>query len=127
MWEGHTILPPPILRRCYVLFVVNMGWVIFRTDTLKNAILYIRNMFGSIQGTTGYTLLSYLDRWTALIFVGGLFCATALPIKISNALYAKFNEKIITVIRYLLLILIFVASIFRIVAGTYNPFIYFRF
>ena len=111
----------------YTLFIVNIGWVLFRAGTLNNAVLYLRSMFMINQRITGYTLLSYLDRWTMFIFVCGIFFASSLPKRGCKILYSKLNRKAITVFRYLFLICIFCFSILRIVSGTYNPFIYFQF
>ena len=137
IWNGIFIILERVIKNkgifhkkiglCYTLFVVNIGWVLFRADTLKNAVVYIQSMFGNVQRITDYTLLSYLDRWTVSMLVCGIFFATPLPMEMGNVLKMKLNEKAITVIKYFFLILIFCFSILRIVAGTYNPFIYFQF
>ncbi len=116
-----------ILGVCYTLFVVNMGWVLFRAETINDAILYIQNMFGKVQTTTGYTLASYLDNWTIFILILGLIFASSIPSRVRDLLVQKVDSKIDLIFKYTFLIAIFYIVIIRIVAGTYNPFIYFQF
>ncbi|MGN0438463.1 MAG: MBOAT family O-acyltransferase [Lachnospiraceae bacterium] len=47
------------LGHIYVFLVVNLGFVLFRADSIANGLLYIQNMFGKMPSIeTGYTLAS---------------------------------------------------------------------
>lgn len=75
------------INKIYTLLVVNFGWVLFRADTLQDAAMYIRNMFGYLPKDKfiGLSLGWYLDRWTILLLLVGIFFATSLPKKLYEA------------------------------------------
>ena len=57
----------------------------------------------------------------------GIIFASSLPSKVATMIKKNAPEPVETIVRYILLILVFYIAIMRIVAGTYNPFIYFQF
>lgn len=111
----------------YTLFVVNTGWVLFRAPSLKDAAVYLLNMFGITNGGSGFTVASYLDGWSAFVLVLGLLFSSSLPSRIGGYMEKTVNQTAITVIRSAVLLFLMAFCIMRIVAGTYNPFIYFQF
>ena len=116
------------ISKIYTLFIVNIGWVIFRAPHTSDAFNYIATMFGVIRPeSVGYTVLWYLDRWTTTIMVIGVLFASAVPMRIKEIIKAKISKDILCVIKYILLLVLFYLSLLRIVSGTYNPFIYFQF
>ena len=116
------------ISKIYTLFIVNIGWVIFRAPHTSDAFNYIATMFGVIRPeSVGYTVLWYLDRWTITIMVIGVLFASAVPMRIKEIIKAKISKDILCVIKYILLLVLFYLSLLRIVSGTYNPFIYFQF
>lgn len=117
------------INKIYTLLVVNFGWVLFRADTLQDAAMYIRNMFGYLPKDKfiGLSLGWYLDRWTILLLLVGIFFATSLPKKLYEAAKKLTGGTVFQYVYNGLLIVILFISITRIVSGTYNPFIYFQF
>ena len=113
----------------YTLLVVSVGWVIFRAPSMKDAVVYLGVMSGLYrsEGWLAYSLLWYLDKWTVFVAVMAVFFATSLPQKLSGVLRARVPEAPMRVVRYILLLGLLYLSMLRIVSGTYNPFIYFRF
>lgn len=117
-----------VIGKIYTLFVINLGWIIFRAPHTKDALLYIATMFGVIvPDKPGFTLFWYLDRWTITVMVIGIVFASSFPTKILGILKDNLPNKFFIVAKYTLLILVFYLAILRIVSGTYNPFIYFQF
>lgn len=111
----------------YTLFVVNIGWVLFRAPTLQTARQYLNCMFGSfVPLTPGFDLWWYLDRWTVTIMVLGIIFASDIPGRVIRLIFQR-DRTWKLCLKYFTLLFLFVLSIFRIVAGTYNPFIYFQF
>lgn len=110
----------------YTLFVVNLGWVLFRAETLSDAVAYITNMFGNGL-VSGFTLTYYLSRWTMIVGILGILFASSIPSKIGVYMSNRLDPIIYNMIKYIMTILIFHFSILRVVSGTYNPFIYFQF
>jgi alginate O-acetyltransferase complex protein AlgI len=60
-------LPAP-LRHAYLLLVVVVGWVIFRTESLPRAGIFLATMLG-VSGLDAYTAGRYLTTpiWLALV------------------------------------------------------------
>ncbi len=121
-----------IMKHVYTLLVVLMGWVFFRADTLTQAIWYIKTMFGRALGPEpGFSVMWYLDGWTAAMLMAGLMFSTGLPEKASEIIKAKLEAAsagdLYEIGRDILLVILLLMSSMRIVSGTYNPFIYFQF
>ena len=116
------------INHIYTLFVVVIGWVFFRANGLKHAIKYILTMFGiSCSQKPGYNVGWYLDNYTISILIIALILSSNIPTIIVKKINAKFNNKILYVLKNIFLILIFIITILRIVSNSYNPFIYFQF
>ena len=129
LWHGMFMLIERAFRKpkgiivghVYTLFVVLIGWVFFRAGSLSEGMWYLKTMFGRALGNTpGYSVMWYLDGWTAFVLVVGIVT--------SFGLHKAIVEKIESVyIRDIALIFLLLLSVMRIVSGTYNPFIYFQF
>ena len=116
-----------ILGHLYTLLAVNFGWVLFRAPTLQAAWLYLKSMFGLyIPITPGFDTWWYLDRWTVTMIALGIIFATDFPRRFFYLIFPQKKPSVLC-LKYTLLLFLFALSTFRIVAGTYNPFIYFQF
>ena len=114
-----------LMQRFYCLFVVLVGWVIFRADSLSYAGKYLLNMLGGLKLNPDNFIYSnsyYVDKFEILIFVVAILCS--LPL-FEKMIYVKNNFAKIF-INLWMLILFFLSTV-MIAANTYNPFIYFRF
>jgi hypothetical protein len=112
----------------FTLIIVNFGWVLFRADGLRIAKDFILRMFGIGQDSfVGFTLFWYLDKWTLLMLVLGIFFASSIPAKIAGSLKAIIPSSNLMILKYISLLVLFAFCIIRVVSGTYNPFIYFQF
>ncbi len=117
-----------VLSRVYTLLVVNFGWVLFRAPHTRDALLFVRSMFGMVDGgKIGFTLLWYLDKWSILMMALGILFSTGIPKRSIHFIKGKMNENIYSVLKYGFLLAVFCFSVMRVVSGTYNPFIYFQF
>ena len=108
---------------CILIFVI--GWVLFRADNLHYALQYIANMFGLIRiDNTKIThhILYYFDTTEIIIFAVAILCSTPIFKNMVNI-----KNKYLKAFVNLWLLLLFIISSASIAAGTYNPFIYFRF
>lgn len=117
-----------ILQHIYAIFVILIGWVLFRSPSLKLAIKYLLTMIGiGTADKPGFNLSWYANKWTVFILIVGIIFSTNLPTILKNKCKEKFNEKVYLILKYIMIIALLYFSIFRIVSGTYNPFIYFQF
>lgn len=111
-------------KNLYTMFFVMMGWVLFRSDSLSAALVYIRSMFGfGCKGFMDAYVIQYFKQYI-LYFIMGIFCC--FPIFKNHDRIFKKN------ISYNLLYVICMCgimylSIIFIFSNAYNPFIYFNF
>ena len=110
------------LQHCYCIFLFVLGWVIFRADSMKYAWDYIMNMFGLLHTNSMYTLAYYVDTIEVITFIAAILCAVPLFKNMLNV-----QNKVAKAFINLWLLVLFFLSTVSIAAGTYNPFIYFRF
>lgn len=118
------------IQHIYTLLVILIGWVFFRVESINDAFYYTKRLF--FDGSVESNWITYFDTKFTIIFIIGIISSTSFIPFIKNLFYkhlAKFiSVNLILRTVYLLSIssLLIISSIY-LVAGTYNPFIYFRF
>lgn len=117
---------PTFLKHFYVLFITLISFIIFSTDTPKEALTTITNLFVSnsfINTGTIYYLKSYL-----LILVIALIGSTPLIKNTLNKLkeHPQMN-KIINILEPICLLILLIICTSYLIDSSYNPFLYFRF
>lgn len=114
-----------LVMHAYTMFVVIIGWVLFYNTNLTKGLGFIKNMLFMIPDNEidmVYTIHYYIDTKEVLAFLAAFLCSMPL---FQNILYVK--GKIAKIGVNILLLFIYFMSVAAIAAGTYNPFIYFRF
>lgn len=111
---------PKIISHFYCLFIVLIGWVIFRSHTILDAKHFIINLFNFKKPVNIELLYYYLNKESIIAICFGILFS--LPI-------SKYFKKSKTLYKFkpFVLILLLIICSFYVAAGTYNPFIYFRF
>ena len=120
---------PGIISHIYTLFVVLVGWVLFRAEGLHNLLNYLKAMFVPYATTTSYTeLMIYLESYWMYIVVGIILSMPIFP-KLKKWIFeSKYKSSVVVNIGYYgFVIVILVLGIIFLSQATYNPFIYFRF
>lgn len=109
--------PLKILNWVYTMFFVMTGWVFFRSDSLVVAKRYLEQLFS--PGTSQYSVLSYLSMQVLLALFLGLLGAGFMQrvLKKTTKIFDSFALQMV----------VLAASMLSVIAGTYNPFIYFQF
>lgn len=118
------------IRYVYMLLVVVVGWVFFRANDFGGAIDMLERMFFINVDTTNvvYYASSFNSiRYIVVGCIAVLFCFPVfLPVRNRIKIVTeKYNFLIIPY--YLLMFCLLFCVIAMLSAGTYNPFIYFRF
>jgi alginate O-acetyltransferase complex protein AlgI len=115
-----------ILGKCSYITtaaIVMINWVIFRADSLSDAVSYIGNMFGiGAVGFIGYDFVPLLGS-AVIVLLSAIIGTTPLVKKFFEWLALKD----IKWIESIWIVVIFVISLIHAVASTYSPFIYFNF
>ncbi len=126
------------LRWLYMFMALIPGYVMFRAETVGYAFPYLGAMYGFAQGTgAGHSINFYVQLDTILAmafgFIGGAPILPYIDRKIRGA-FEKYRgrgvlimERMYPAVQILLLVVILGLSILKLSAGSYNPFIYFRF
>ncbi len=107
----------------YTMFVVNLAWVVFRSESLSAAAAYIGTMFG--VGTDRFadaSVAAYLSGTKSVLIVA-LFAATP----VYRICIAKLRQRGFGWMESLWLLAVFLCSVLAVISSTYNPFIYFNF
>ena len=126
---------PKVLRHVYTLLTVTLGFVLFRADTIGEALIFIGKMFSgtdfspaamsfAIQALTPYFIFMLLMA----IFCCGPFDKLAQQVRMleEKEVLSK-KEALVQNASFVLCCLLLVWCIIRLAGGSYNPFIYFRF
>jgi alginate O-acetyltransferase complex protein AlgI len=130
-----------VLQRCgsivghaYTMLVVLIGWVLFRSPDLTAAGHYLSGMFGQAVGDSvieAHFLFYHAGLDTVLMLIAAVLFSTPfypwLMGRLMNPAQSGLMHPFVRVAWYSLLIAAVLVSSSYIAAGTYNPFIYFRF
>lgn len=112
-----------VLRIIRTLILVGIGDILFRADTLTEAIRYYGILLGQGAAAEDQYAGFYLWNFKFLFLIGII---GSFPV-IGALKKSKRNQNVITVLETVFLICILLISISYLVRGTYNPFVYFNF
>ena len=116
---------PAVLRHIITLFLIMLGWTIFRVEDVSKLGLFLGSMF-SFSGTSlGAWLLEHTDNMysVALIIPAIVAC-----FPISRSIWARVSAlRCATAIKVAAAVAALYLSMCLLLGSTYNPFIYFRF
>lgn len=116
-----------LIRRLYILFFVQMGWVVFRAANLGQAVAYIKtmlNMGAEIPMIDYYAIRYFGEHRTFFLFA--FICSVPVGKWIAKVLKNR-STAIVQIGYAMVYMVLFFLAVSYIVKGTYNPFIYFNF
>lgn len=115
---------PRFWGHLYTMLFVMIGWVIFRSSGMGNALTYIKAMFGiGAKGAVDSAVGAYLVQNGIYYVLALIGCIPVLP-----KLEEKYRENKVWQIGYTFAVLLaFLVSVSFIMNQAYNPFIYFNF
>lgn len=116
---------PESIQHIYLMLIVIFGWVLFSQPDLKSAIEYMKIMIGVgeyplINGYTKFYISQYYIELTIAIIASVPILKYIKNISINI-------EKLITIVKPLVLVSLFCLTVIYLVNSTFNPFIYFNF
>lgn len=114
-----------ILLSIYTLFFVIMGWVVFRAESLPDAVNYIQTMFGFGASSFADPLFLQCLKQLSVWLVIGILLSTPIVPYLKKKLPQ--NNIVLDILYCIFMVVIFIVATSSIVSSSYNPFIYFNF
>lgn len=126
-WLRFSVSLPKWINIIYTYSLVLIAWVFFRSDTLPDAVSYLKKMF--FLSDSSSTLFSPNLTNAGLFFMILALLICFIP---ATRLFNKFSPKVATIIHHekckmALILLLLIISMVRCISSTYSPFIYFKF
>lgn len=120
---------PVLLQHVYSIFFIMLGWNVFVFDDIWEGIRFLKSLFGVygqglLNGETIYLLYNH-----AVLLLLCIIGSTQFPQRVGRWFIKKLDGKeiIVSVVKNLFYIAIFLLSVAWLVDTTFNPFLYFRF
>ncbi|MCX6234662.1 MAG: MBOAT family protein [Bacteroidetes bacterium] len=108
-------------------FIILIGWVFFRANTLDHAWMYLKTMFNFNFSNTG---MSFDARfWTMMVFavIFAFWAAFSKIEKWQEIIFGKIQKNSTIITMVVASFILFIISLSAITSTGFNPFIYFRF
>ncbi|MDE5574970.1 MAG: hypothetical protein K2I87_04575 [Bacteroidales bacterium] len=122
---------PKILRWLYTMLVVNIGWIAFKTPTLDMFKTYIKHLLGMIPVVEPNFIWSYylLNQRIVILILFVMVCLCIFQNERVQECLRKWDKRSVgfSIVKYVLLTILFVLSVCAVTANKYQPFIYFQF
>lgn len=121
------------LANVYALLAVMGGWVLFRCADLPHASAYYAALLGRTAGDpVGHPCGEFLDPLVRVTLAAGVVAATPIGARIGrwrdgHSRRTSFATTAVMTLDVAWLAIVFTGASAFLAAGTYNPFIYFRF
>lgn len=126
---------PKFILHIYTLVAVTVGFVVFRADTIGQAIKFIMKMFGGFNFSSevmSFAVQPLTPFFAVMLAVAVICCGTfgkfsGFVKKLENTENLTKKENAIQIGSFVLSFILLAWCIIRLAGGSYNPFIYFRF
>ena len=116
-----------VINHVYALFVVNFGWVIFRSNGLKNSLRFIKRMIIPEDIKASINIYSLVSKKFIVVLIAAVLLSCIIQSVYGIVKNNGVVKKIVMVCEPLVIIALWLLCIMSLVSNTYNPFIYFRF
>lgn len=120
---------PGVFQHIYCMFFVMLGWNLFVFDDMSAGISFARALFGTYGAGFCSRETLYLLYNNAVLMVLLILGSTQVPARAGNWICAKLRgkETLLTIVKNVFYVCIFLLSVAWLVDASYNPFLYFRF
>ena len=127
----RKLLPrlPTALRRLLTLIPVILGWVLFRSDSIAKAGLYLRAMFGGSGFASGQAVYYLREFWPEFLccILASLPLKRLLEYRLTGNGVKPGLRSAARIAAMAFAALVFALGYMKLVYGGFNPFIYFQF
>ena len=123
LFTGKFLRERPVIGHLYMLLLIPITWAIFAIDDIGQLGIFFTRLFPffgqGVWSVFKHDYLKYLGMYYPF-FIAGFLLSTKLPY---NLLRKIKQRKVI----YILIVIIFIASVYCMYRGFDDPFLYFRF
>ena len=123
LFIGKFLRERPVIGHLYILLLIPITWAIFAIDDIGQLGIFFTRLFPffgqGVWSVFKHDYLKYLGMYYPF-FIAGFLLSTKLPY---NLLRKIKQRKVI----YILIVIIFIASVYCMYRGFDDPFLYFRF
>ena len=117
-----------VFYKLLTLFIVLVGWVLFRVENLGDLASVLGSMFSFSDGDFALYVAEHAATCSKLFYViPGIIIAGRLPSAIAAKTRKAVPESVYFALKAVIAIALFAVSVMFLIASSYNPFIYFRF
>lgn len=119
---GKWLEQSKVIGHLYVTILIPVTWIIFAISDMKQLLAYLQNMIGIHTSNVlvgSEQIIRYIKEY-GVLFLFCIFFSTPYPMK----WYRKYKHKWYMV---MIVLIIFWFSVYEIMMGSNNPFLYFRF
>ena len=113
-----------VAKWVYTAFFVLLGWVVFRSESLGQAFVYLKSLFGLNQNVFADGMFSGWFIQNLILLIIALVLCTPVARMVGEKTK---NSNWFAAVKVLGLIGLLVLSVASLVSDSYNPFIYFNF
>ncbi len=127
LWLGKVLdRLPKVVSHLYLLLAVTLGFVLFNAQSMAQAGSDLAGLFGSLPLYDAEALY-YLRSYLVLLVVGVVGCTPLAGELVRRAEATKVGEKLLALLRPVVLLALLLLCTAYLVDGSFNPFLYFRF
>ena len=129
LWLGRVIQKwKAPLQHAYLLFIVTMAWVLFRSPGVKSAFSYFKALAGFTSTNSLYYHISlYLNTELLVVLLAGVVGAAPISKVIRGYFERDSMRRLMPFAEVAFIIMILLASFASLAGSTFSPFIYQKF
>ena len=116
-----------VLRRVLLVFTVMVSWIMFRVETVTDAMTFYKTMFIFDSLSIEPSILAALSNWNIFIIILASI-VFFLPRNYSGTdIFIRSTKMVGSTSKFLLIAFLLPLSLIMIVSGSFNAFLYFQF
>ena len=119
-----------IIGRIFSLLVVIVAFVFFNSDTLSDALVFIKAMFTGFDFSAVSDIIAVFSPWFVFVLAASVVFSLPLTTLIKKHTLLSQNKTVAAVTcaaSYIIALLLLAFCVITVPSAEYNPFIYFRF
>ena len=133
LWREHVKFDlPAVIKHIYVIFVFNLGWLIFRFENTSYLLTALKTFFG--MGENGFTMqtVTLMAKNNIFFFIVAILVCTPVFKKITDTLdqrakERKVKKRTVSFVKMLISVVALILSIIIMAGSSYQPFLYNQF